>query len=327
MNIAGRIGVIALRLIEEHSILGSTWTGLWEQATGEQFGDNWRRTVDELFAAIGTATDCVETADSLDTAYAGVADRLGLSNAKQRGSGILTTVAAVALAAAAPKAHEGMVVAANAIGTDTDTIATMAGALLGACDAAADPPEEPLDSEYLRQEAERLTAISQGRRADNHRYPDILTWTAPQTQADALVSDNGALAVEGLGQVTRLGADPMYTPREDFAWEWVATYFGQTLLVKRRPDVRPLDTDNDLTPPPGPREALTRSAARPEGASARPVPKPLDRGVRVDDAIEYAREQIADDNALGYTVRRVARDGTIADLAALVTALRDDLRR
>lgn len=54
---------------------------------------------------------------------------------------------------------------------------------------------------------------------------------------------------------------------------------------------------------------------------------PLDRGVQVDDAIKYARENIADDEALGYTVRRVARDGTIADLAALVTALRDDLRR
>lgn len=54
---------------------------------------------------------------------------------------------------------------------------------------------------------------------------------------------------------------------------------------------------------------------------------PLDRGIQVDDAINYARENIADNKALGYTVRRVARDGTIADLAALVTALRDDLRR
>ena len=48
--------------------------------------------------------------------------------------------------------------------------------------------------------------------------------------------------------------------------------------------------------------------------------------MNIDGAISYAREQITDDQALGYTVRRVARDGTIADLAALVTALRDDLR-
>ena len=62
-------------------------------------------------------------------------------------------------------------------------------------------------------------------------------------------------------------------------------------------------------------------------ASGRLRALPLDRGIQVNDATKYARENIADDKALGYTVQRVARDGTIADLAALVTALRDDLRR
>ena len=162
--------------------------------------------------------------------------RLGLrSPQQQRGSGILTTVAAAALAAAVSKAHDGVVAAANAIGTDTDTIATMAGALLGACDGTADPPEEPLDGTYLRREADRLIAVSRGERTDNHTYPDLLTWCAPQTQADALVGDNGSLAVEGLGPATPREAGAIYTARQDFAWAWVETYFGQTLLIKRRP--------------------------------------------------------------------------------------------
>ena len=317
-----------LHVINDHPTLGSTWIGLWEKETGDQLGDLWRPTVDELCAAINTAFIGMEASESVDAVYAGVVHRLGLRAAEQRGSGILTTVAAVALASAATKAHEGVVTAANAVGTDTDTIATMAGSLLGACDGAAPPPQEPLDSTYLLSEADRLLAISQGQPVANHMYPDVLTWTAPQTQADALVAIGDRLAVEGLGPVTELDSGTVYTARRDFAWQWVRTIFGQTLLVKRRPQVRPLDTDNNLTPPAGPREALTRSAARPESHSAaRPAPKPLDRGVRVDDAIQYARERIADDNALGYTVRRVARDGTIADLAALVTALRDDLRR
>ncbi len=315
-----------LHLIKDHPTLGPTWPGLWEKETGKELGDLWRLTVDELCAAINTAFIGMEASESVDAAYAGVLHRLELRAPDQRGSGILTTVAAVALASAATKAHEGVVTAANAVGTDTDTIATMAGSLLGACDGAAPPPQEPLDSTYLLSEADRLLAISQGQPVANHMYPDVLTWTAPQTQADALVTNGDCLAVEGLGPVTELDSGPVYTARRDFAWEWVATNFGQTLLVKRRPDVRPLDADNDLTAPPGPREVLTRSAARPESAAAPPAPKPLDRGVMVDDAIEYAREQIADDNALGYTVRRVARDGTIADLAALVTALRGDLR-
>ena len=327
LSIAARLGN-ALRLLKNDSNLGRTWIGLWEQQTGKNFSDCWRMTVDELHASIENAAEGTEAADSLDTAYAGVVDRLGLRAAEQRGSGILTTVAAVTLAAVAPKAHEGVVAAANAIGTDTDTIATMAGALLGACEGAADPPEQPLDSEFLRREANRLVAVSRGERTDNHTYPDLLTWSAPQAQADALVSDNGSLAVEGLGRATRLEADAVYTPRRDFAWEWVKTAFGQTLLIKRRPEVRPLGAGSKLTPPPAPERRPTRGAAKTDRPiDDRPAPKALDRGVRVDDAIKYARAEIADDKALGYTVRRVARDGTIADLAALVTALRDDLRR
>ncbi len=326
-DIAHGIGDM-LRLVEDHRMLGSTWVGLWRQATGQEFRDAWQATSDELLVAINDAMGQVDAAEKVEAAYERVGDRLGLREPKQQGSGILTTVAAVALAAQASKAHEGVVVAANAVGTDTDTIASMAGALLGACDGAADPPEAPLDSEYLQREADRLTAISQGRAADNHRYPDVLTWSAPQTQADALVRHNGSLTVEGLGPVQRLEADGTYAARGDFAWEWVRTDFGQTLLIKRRPEVKPLEAGNDLTPPPAPEERLTRRSSRAEGRIVdRSAPKPLDRGVKVDDAIQYAKDQIDDDKSLGYTVRRVARDGTIADLAALVTAIREDLRR
>ena len=317
-----------VRLIQGHRTLGATWIGLWQEATGAEFRNAWQSTTDELSVAIRDAMEQVDATEDIEATYAGIAVHLGLSNPKQQGSGILTTVAAVALAAAASKAHQGVVAAANATGTDTDTIATMAGALLGACDEAGDPPEQPLDSAYLESEADRLVAVSRGEQADNYTYPDLLSWSAPVTQADALVTDNGDLAVEGLGPARRLEADPIYTARRDFAWEWVRTHFGQTLLIKRRPEVKPLEAGNNLTPPPSPRDHRNRRAAKSDRRTDdRPAPKPLDRGVKVDDAIMYAREQITDDNALGYTVRRVARDGTIAELAALVTALRDDLRR
>ena len=140
----------------------------------------------------------------------------------------------------------------------------MAGALLGACDGAGDPPEQPLDSPYLEREADRLVALSRGEQADNHSYPDLLTWSAPATQADALVSDNGDLAVEGLGPAKRLQEEAIYTARRDFAWEWVRTNFGQTLLIKRRPDVKPLEAGNNLTPPPSPRDHRNRQAAEPD---------------------------------------------------------------
>ncbi len=325
-GIARGIGDV-IRLIEDHRTLGATWIGLWQEATGKEFRDAWQSTSAELRAAVNDATGQVDAAEGVAAAYAGVVARLGLRNPEQQGSGILTTVAAVALAAAASKAHEGVVAAANATGTDTDTIATMAGALLGACDSPSDPPEAPLDSDYLESEADRLVAVSRGEQAGNYTYPDLLTWSAPVTQADALVSDNGSPAVEGLGPAKRLVEEAIYTARRDFAWEWVRTNFGQTLLIKRRPEVKPLEARNDLTPPAAPKERPTRGAGKTDRRiDDNTAPKPLDRGVKVDDAIKYAREQLTNDNALGYTVRRVARDGTIADLAALVTALRDALR-
>ncbi len=327
MDIAARVDD-TVRLIKDHPTLGPTWSGLWEQEVGRPLNEVWRITIDELRCAISSASTGVRIDDNVDAVYAGTVERLGLGARGQQGSGILTTVAAVVLAATASKAHECVVAAANAIGTDTDTIASMAGALVGACDATADPPEEPLDSTYLRSEADRLVAISQGAQADRHPYPDILTWSAPHTQADALVIDNGSLAVEGLGQVSRLDADPMYTPRKDFAWEWVTTKFGQTLLIKRRPRIKPRAVGNDLAPPAEPRKQRTRSARRPSGHATDGIaPAPLDRGVNIDAAIQYAREQIADNAALGYTVRRVARDGTVSDLEELVSVLREDLRR
>ena len=174
----------ALSLIQNHQNLSTVWTCLWERETGKQFQEVWQDTVVELCDAIHQAATAVNGTSSLAEAYRAVSDRLGLTTKRQQGSGILTTVAASALAALAPVPYEGVSAAANAIGSDTDTIATMAGALLGACDAAPQPPEEPLDSPYLLSEADRLTAISQSHQVDNHQYPDTLTWAAPQTQAD-----------------------------------------------------------------------------------------------------------------------------------------------
>ena len=326
-HIAARIEASIL-LIEAHPNLGPTWIGLWEDAARKSFRDGWHGAIRELHQAISDAEACIGSAKHTDVTYKGIIERLGLTDPRQRGSGILTTVAASALAAVARDALEAVVVAANAVGTDTDTIATMAGALRGACNDAGQPPEQPLDSDYLHREALRLAALGRGEPVDGYSYPDVLTWTAPKSQADALVSDDGGLTVEGLGPVMELGADIVRAASNDFGWQWVITAFGQTLLIKRRLNLPTLSAGNKFEPPPKPRTGAVRRSTRPgERAAGKAPARPLDRGLCVDDAIKFAREKIAEDQELGYTVRRVARDGTIADLAALVTALRDDLRR
>ena len=316
-------------LIENHRSLGSVWVALWEQETGKRLRDEWQVTVNELRTAIGRAADGTDGAGGAATIYGRVSDRLGLKDETQRGSGILTPVAAVALASAASTVHEGVVVAANETGTDTDTIATMAGALLGASEPSIEPPELPLDNDYLLREADRLVAISGGSESAIRSYPDVLTWTAPQTQADALVSADTQLTVEGLGVVSEMAHELSWTPRKDFAWQWVKTEFGQTLLIKRRPEVRSLQAGNDLAAPPEPQVVShSRKIARTRDvAPNKPASAATDGGVILKGAIRVARQNIADDRQLGYAVRRVARNGTLEDLIALVTALRDDLRR
>jgi len=315
-------------LIENHRSLGSTWIALWEQETGANLRDAWRATVEELRAAIGQAADCANGAEGTVEAYREISARLGLTDEERRGSGILTPVAAVTLAATATNAHDAAVAAANEIGTDTDTIATMSGALLGACEGATEPPEKPLDSDYLLREADRLVAASRGETAGGYSYPDVLTWTAPRTQADALVSTQDRLVVEGLGEVTKLDADLLWASGKDFAWQWVRTDFGQTLLIKRRPNVRSPRAENELAPPAlPPSETSAPSADRTRGASpTTPRRAAAGAGTKIEGSIRVAMQNISDNERLGYVVRRVAREGSLDDLVALVTSLREHLR-
>ena len=318
--------VDAPSLIKDHQNLSSVWLGLWERSTNEDFQDKWQTTIGELLKAIHRAQAAINCTGCLAEAYKAVCEHLELYAEHQRGSGILTPVAAAALATAAADPYDVIMVAANELRTDTDTIATMAGALLGACHADKSPPEEPLDVSYLLNDADRLVAISQGTQTASHQYPDILTWTAPQTQADALVTDDGQLTVEGLGPVKELNNELLWSPRKDFAWQWVQTEFGQTLIIKRRPEVRFRKAGNTLEPPPT-ATSSSNETSETNGRTSRPTHLPLDRGLDIDRAVKHALEHINDDSIVGYTVRRTARDGTINDLIALVASIRSDLRR
>ena len=136
------------------------------------------------------------------------------------------------------------------------------------------------------------------------------------------------LAVEGLGAVTELAADISWTSGKDFAWQWVRTEFGQTLLIKRRPELGSSRTGNALISPPvgGTTSRSDREAMAPRETRGRTATLALSSS-ELESALSYARKWIDHDGAIGRTVRRVAEKGTLDDLVALVTALRDDLRR
>ena len=161
----------AVELIDAHPQLASLWRPTWEKLAGTSFADAWPHTVNECRQMLPEATQTVTRLsdkagdladDAAAAAYHDLVNALDLSNPEKRGSAITTVVAAMALAAALPADPAGAArLAAQFVGTDTDTIATMAAALIGAADTAPDPIPV-LDTPYLTAETTRLAEIAAG---------------------------------------------------------------------------------------------------------------------------------------------------------------------
>ena len=215
-------------IIAEDTELGQYWITSWRTASGREFSETWvdeYRRARELLGDLSTATTYV---DGLRKA--------GLFDPATRGSAVRTALASVFLLWLYPEPVAALKTAANTLGSDTDSIASMAGALVGG--TSADLPSGPLlDSELISSEARRLAMCGIGRGWRGHRYPDLLRWVAPSAQADYLqpLKDN-QLVLVGLGAVARVIGDPRRGRQGDFAWQWLELEFGQTVLVKRRWD-------------------------------------------------------------------------------------------
>lgn len=310
--------------------------GFWRVALEQEAGDfdtAWVRSVEELRQAISAIR--AHNAHG-EAGYAAVVDALNLRDPKRRGSGMLTALAAVALAWCEPRAAEAIRIAANALGTDTDTIATMAGAMLGAV-ADTDPPQKVLDIDLFRSEAHRLAQIASGKAPPSYAYPDLLHWKAPKTRADALAqTEDGNLVVIGLGSAHRLDGEAM-PGRGGFRWQWVRLEFGQTLLIKSRDVLREAPTDQAPperrkpdTPHAGIRRDVETKASTdsqevqdsPSGATGHARTHHEQASTHdIRKVVSFMQEHIDDDRLVGKTLRRVVRKGTTADIAAFTAAL------
>lgn len=210
--------------------VGRYWRSSFEHESGE-FTEAWAQAIKECRQAIQVAGDNLGNSGS--DRYNAIINRLGLRDPARRGEGTLTAVAAMGLIWCEGRPEQALRVAANAIGTDTDTIATMAGAILGVL-AEEDPPVEVLDSELFRSEASRLAEISCGGRPSGHQYPDLLHWSAPRARADTLVElEDSGLYVRGFGRAEAQSA-PTPAAQNKFSWQWIKLGTGQTLFIKRR---------------------------------------------------------------------------------------------
>lgn len=244
-TLASQAGLETFKAIDSDKLLSSIWVGVWERTAARSFERALRDANDDLRRDLGRA-GAVPISSSFTATYGALANALDAFSDGNRGSAISTAVLSAYLAwLTRDEPNQTAIVSTNALGTDTDTVASLAGALVGAI-APQGPPEEPLDAAYICAEAARL-ARTRGRQASvaaPFEYPDLLQWEPPRSQLDVVQTDSqGNYVVAGLGRVKTLGESFVQPPAQGGAvWQWLELEFGQHLLIKRRPNPRPMKT-------------------------------------------------------------------------------------
>ena len=222
-------------VIAADEMLRERWLPVWERGSRQPLADAVSAGIDELLLLIKMSIEATSGNGPVDARYAQLADAMGGLTAKTRGSATITTVLALWLAHYGTVDAAGAIrVAANLIGSDTDTIASMAGALIGPS-APEDLPGPLVDEEMIASEAERLAVLASGGTAPSFAHPDPLGWQAPRTQADALGLLDGRLVLAGLGPATEK-SDPIVAA-DGASWQWLELEAGQTVFVKRRAEL------------------------------------------------------------------------------------------
>lgn len=223
----------ATRVVQEHEVLRERWLPAWEDAAGSSWAKAVETTIDEGHVMTAAARQAAGSSDPA-AAYRQLVVDLGGKKRETVGSGMVAAIASLFAAwAFRDSPSEGLLVVANHLGTDTDTIATMAGALLGAT-GAHDVPGPVLDQDYIAAEAARMVAIGAGDEARSFSHPDPIKWRPPRTLADAVGTIDGRLAVAGLGTIASTGAEYSLDQKDGASFQWMRLDLGQSVLIKRR---------------------------------------------------------------------------------------------
>lgn len=217
--------------------LASFWLPTWELNSGKTL----QEAIDEI---------CFEVEENIEKIskikdkkgvqlYRAILEELECHIPKYRGSGLKTALAASILAAVSQEKPIESILTwiVNELDIDTDTIATMFGAIVGVLENR--PPEWDLqDREYITFEAKRLARIAYGEKESSFDYPDPSRWTPPASQASAVLKTVNGLSLTGLGELKPIS--DIYQ-QGNFVWQWFLLPHGQTVLAKYKKNLEVTD--------------------------------------------------------------------------------------
>ncbi|HEV3070111.1 MAG TPA: ADP-ribosylglycohydrolase family protein [Solirubrobacteraceae bacterium] len=337
-KIADQAAARVVELAHDDHRLAEVWLGAWEDHSEQTFAEAVTQTVGELQDALKLCTTVL--IEDQKAAYARAVEALD-ARGEERGSAIKS--AALALLAAhlyQGRPEEALIRCANELWTDTDTIATMAGALLGLT-AGDEPMGAIADRDVTVMEADRMAAIAEGQTVPSFPYPSLVTWSSPKAQLDSVVADGDQLQLAGLGPagvVEQVFRDTGKTPS---TWEWLRLWFGQQVLIRRRPRPGPLSESHRvqqmpsyLIAPPPPQDTGQLSL-RDDPSPTRITPnRPALDDRDLHELTEYVIDSGFDEHVIGEALLMLARrPGGINDaigfaaIIAKAAATRQDRER
>lgn len=226
------------QMVDRDSDLKTFWLPTWETESAI--------TIDQAAHAVASewadiCGDALRHGLASKRDYQHVVEELGGLRPDQRGSGLKSALFSLC-AVWAMRSHspdEILEAVANLLSSDTDTIATMAGALLGALPNQLEPTGELQDKQFIIADAVRLYDISRRSASEDFVYPDLLYWQPPKWPLDALGRVGDSYALQGLGAVEPIG-QVFPTRQGETVYQWCRLQSGQTLLCKRRTEPRPM---------------------------------------------------------------------------------------
>lgn len=324
----------AIRFFYEDTNLAAIWVTSWEAAEQRSFTLAWEETVDECERLFSIASDFVSASRShrwdAHTSYREMLTGMGLTDKATLGSGTATVVAAVALSTVfGDRPAEASLLAAHTLGSDTDTIATIAAATIA---ATGDFPltGSVQDVGYLESEANRLADVATHVPTAAFTYPDTLRWKPPQSQLEAVGHADERIALAGIGWLRDTGDS--YDSR-DVVWTWFRSTFGASFLVKHRRELRSLPRGNW----PSERNELEPGRAEKASSPAPRRPQMVDTLFDVDEVDRTASPRLArpldefisglvagvssengSDESVGRAIKELVRRGTRDDVAVFL---------
>ncbi|MDP9655674.1 UNVERIFIED_ORG: ADP-ribosylglycohydrolase [Pseudomonas putida] len=227
------------KLIKSDNDLLTFWVSTWEKNSKTTLEHAAEEVAKEWSLSVRKAMDWfAQTNEPASFIYEKIVETDNGLSKEERGSGLKSALFAnvAALLGQRTGSQEIMEVVVNLLWSDTDTIASMAGALIGAAKPDAKFIGNIQDEDYIRMEANRLFNISQGAAEGTFPYPDTLYWQPPRAAIDTLTIDEGNYILQGFGNVSPIGE--RYTGRQKgTAWQWFTAFWGQSLLIRIRADL------------------------------------------------------------------------------------------